>query len=61
MSVAVRESGVRLTLDEVRALARRVLPSARRYAARARSLAEGVRIPEKRHADILALEASPPS
>lgn len=34
------------------------LPSARRYAARARSLAEGVRIPDKLYADILALEAS---
>lgn len=34
------------------------LPSARRYAARARSLAEGVYIPEKLYADILALEAS---
>ncbi|WP_294333482.1 Ldh family oxidoreductase [uncultured Sphingomonas sp.] len=34
------------------------LPSARRYAARARSLAEGVCIPDKLYADILALEAS---
>lgn len=34
------------------------LPSSRRYAARTRSLAEGVRIPDKLYADILALEAS---
>ncbi|WP_084578903.1 Ldh family oxidoreductase [Sphingomonas azotifigens] len=34
------------------------LPSSRRYAARARSLAEGVRIPDKLYADILALEAN---
>jgi len=34
------------------------LPSSRRYAARALSLAEGVRIPDNLYADILALEAS---
>ncbi len=34
------------------------LPSSRRYAARARSLAEGVTIPDNLYADILALEAS---
>lgn len=36
------------------------LPSQRRYAARAESLAHGVRIPAQLHADILALEASLP-